>query len=105
MTDLLRGDREAAGGPLSAVGKRERLIDGAGETLHPQGVESPPLADIAHAADVPVGNVYYYFKTKDDLVQAVIAAHADEIKDRLAAVHHHRAPQAPLEAVGRELSA
>jgi TetR/AcrR family transcriptional repressor of nem operon len=66
MTDLVRG-------------KRERLIDGALQTLHAQGVESTTLADIAKAAEVPVGNVYYYFKTKDDLVEAAITAHADAI--------------------------
>jgi TetR/AcrR family transcriptional regulator, transcriptional repressor for nem operon len=31
-----------------------------------KGVERTTLADVAQAADVPVGNVYYYFKTKDE---------------------------------------
>ena len=54
--------------------KRERLVAAAGQVLHEQGVEKTTLADIAHAADVPVGNVYYYFKTKDELVEAAIEA-------------------------------
>jgi AcrR family transcriptional regulator len=86
-------------------GKRERLVAGALQTLHTQGVESTTLADIAKAADVPVGNVYYYFKTKDDLVDAVITAHADEIKSRLAALEHHRTPKARLKAFVRMLTA
>lgn len=53
--------------------KRERLVAAATRVLHEQGVEKTTLADIAHAADVPVGNVYYYFKTKDQLVEAAIA--------------------------------
>src|SRR5690349_24463219 len=85
-------------------GKRERLVAGALQTLHAQGVESTTLADIAKAADVPVGNVYYYFKTKDDLVDAVITAHADEIKSRLAALEHHRTPKARLKAFVRMLT-
>jgi AcrR family transcriptional regulator len=84
--------------------KRERLIDGARRALHAQGVESTTLAEIAKVADVPVGNVYYYFKTKDDLVEAVIAAHADEVKDRLAALERHRTPQARLKAFVRMLT-
>ena len=88
----------------SSAGKRERLIDGARQVLHAQGVESTTLADIAGAADVPVGNVYYYFKTKDDLVQAVIAAHAGEIGARLAALEHHRTPKARLKAFVRMLT-
>jgi AcrR family transcriptional regulator len=99
-----RGKREFGRGEPPARGKRERLIDGAREVLHAQGVESTTLADIAHAADVPVGNVYYYFKTKDDLVQAVIGAHADEIKTRLASLEQHRMPKARLKAFVRMLT-
>jgi len=98
------GNADAGHGPSLARGKRERLIDGAREALYAQGVESTTLADIAKVADVPVGNVYYYFKTKDDLVQAVIAAHADEIKARLAALEHHRTPKARLKAFVRMLT-
>ena len=53
-------------------GKRERLVASAGDLLHRQGVAATTLAQVAEAADVPAGNVYYYFKTKDDLVRAVI---------------------------------
>jgi AcrR family transcriptional regulator len=104
MTDLTRGSGDAAPGAPSAGGKRERLIDGARQELHAQGVESTTIADIAKAADVPVGNVYYYFRTKDELVEAVIAAHADEIKARLAALEHHRTPKARLKAFVRMLT-
>jgi AcrR family transcriptional regulator len=104
MTDLVRDGRDAGRRAPSAGGKRERLIDGARQALHARGVESTTLADIANAAEVPVGNVYYYFKTKDDLVEAVIAAHADEIRDRLAALEHHRTPKARLKAFVRMLT-
>jgi TetR/AcrR family transcriptional regulator, transcriptional repressor for nem operon len=56
----------------SVPGKRERLVAAAGQVLYEHGVEKSALADIAAAADVPLGNVYYYFKTKDALVSAVI---------------------------------
>ena len=49
-------------------GKRERLVSSAREVIHQQGVEKATIADIAQAAQVPVGNVYYYYKTKDELV-------------------------------------
>ncbi len=58
----------------------------AARVLHEQGIERTTLADIAREADVPVGNVYYYFKTKDELVQAALSehtAHLDELTDRL----------------------
>ncbi|MFF5158503.1 TetR/AcrR family transcriptional regulator [Streptomyces sp. NPDC000348] len=69
-----------------AADKRRRLTTEAARVLHKQGVERTTLADIARAADVPVGNVYYYFKTKDELVLAALSehrAHLDELTGRL----------------------
>jgi TetR/AcrR family transcriptional repressor of nem operon len=66
--------------------KRRRLTAAAVKILHEQGVERTTLADIAQEADVPVGNVYYYFKTKDDLVQAALnqqTAQLAKLTDRL----------------------
>ncbi len=86
-------------------GKRERLIAGASEVIHQQGVEKTTIADIAQAADVPVGNVYYYFKTKDQLVEAAIESHARDIRALLDSLERHRTPQARLKALVRELTA
>jgi TetR/AcrR family transcriptional regulator, transcriptional repressor for nem operon len=80
------------------AGKRERLVAGACRVLHERGLERTTLADVAAAANVPVGNIYYYFKTKDDIVAAVIAAHAAEIRSTLAALERHRTPKARLRA-------
>ncbi|MFF5928364.1 TetR/AcrR family transcriptional regulator [Streptomyces hydrogenans] len=69
-----------------ATQKRRRLTAAAARVLHEQGVERTTLADIAREADVPVGNVYYYFKTKDELVQAALSEHTarlDELTARL----------------------
>jgi AcrR family transcriptional regulator len=68
--------------------------------MHRQGVERTTLADIAHVADVPVGNVYYYFKTKDEVIAAVIEAHARQVTESLAAIDaRHQAPRARLKAL------
>ncbi|MCM0677703.1 TetR/AcrR family transcriptional regulator [Micromonospora phytophila] len=61
--------------------KRRRLMAAAAQVLHQQGVERTTIADIADAADVPVGNVYYYFKTKDELVQAALAEHSGHLAE------------------------
>ncbi|MEV6591770.1 TetR/AcrR family transcriptional regulator [Streptomyces acidicola] len=71
---------------VRAADKRRRLATEAARILHEQGVERTTLADIARAADVPVGNVYYYFKTKDELVLAALSehsAHLDELTKHL----------------------
>ena len=84
-------------------GKRERLVASAREVIHQQGVEKTTIADIARAADVPVGNVYYYFKTKDELVAAAIDGHAADVRAVLGSLARHRTPQARLKALIREL--
>ncbi|MEU9704206.1 TetR/AcrR family transcriptional regulator [Streptomyces sp. NPDC047981] len=58
-----------------AGAKRQRLMEAAADVVHRQGAERTTIADIAHAAEVPVGNVYYYFKTKDELVAAALSEH------------------------------
>src|SRR5512139_3473443 len=55
--------------------KRERLIDAARGLFHRRGFGETSLADIARESGVPVGNVYYYFKTKEDIAAAVIEQH------------------------------
>jgi len=86
-------------------GKRERLVAAATQLLHQQGTERTTLADIAKVADVPVGNVYYYFKTKDEIIAAVIDAYAQQITTTLAFIDaHHRSPKSRLKALVRELA-
>jgi TetR/AcrR family transcriptional regulator, transcriptional repressor for nem operon len=84
--------------------KRERLVGAALMVFHRQGVEATTLADIAAAADVPLGNVYYYFKTKDDLVAAVVERHASVVRATLAELGLRRTPRARLKALIQMLS-
>jgi AcrR family transcriptional regulator len=84
--------------------KRTRLVDAAARLLHEQGIERTTLADIAQHADVPAGNVYYYFKTKDEIVAAVIAAHAQRGRETLAAIDaRHRSAKGRLKGFVREV--
>ncbi len=72
--------------------------------LHEQGVERTTLADIAQAADVPLGNVYYYFKTKDQLVEAAVRAHGDRLRAELAVLDRRRTPRARLKELIKALT-
>ena len=103
MTDSISGQATAA---VRRPGKRERLIAAALQLLYQQGIERTTLADIAKAADVPAGNVYYYFKTKDEVIGAVIEAHVRQIKTTLASIEaRHRSPKSRLKAFVREFTA
>lgn len=52
--------------------KKNKLIMAAKTLVYQKGFSETTLADIAHEADVPLGNVYYYFKTKEAIGLAVI---------------------------------
>ncbi|MEU0009094.1 TetR/AcrR family transcriptional regulator [Streptomyces sp. NPDC006314] len=80
-------------------GKRERLVNAAVQVFHEQGVEKTTLGDIARVADVPLGNVYYYFKTKDQLVEATVDAHCDQLGTLTAQLDRLPDPAARLEAL------
>ena len=86
---------------VTRPGKRERLASAAAEVFHRQGVEKTTIADIAQAADVPVGNVYYYFKTKDQLIGAAIGAHARALDGFLAELDRESRPAARLKTLIR----
>jgi TetR/AcrR family transcriptional regulator, transcriptional repressor for nem operon len=82
------------------AGKRERLVAAACQAVYQQGVEKTTLADIATSAGIPVGNVYYYFKTKDDIVRAVVDSHLREADALLAAIEAgHDGPRDRLKAM------
>lgn len=59
--------------------KRVRLVKAAKSLLLKKGYNETTLADIAQEADVPLGNVYYYFKTKEAIGQAVIKQHLQDL--------------------------
>jgi TetR/AcrR family transcriptional repressor of nem operon len=60
--------------------KRTRLIETAMKLAYGNGFRETSLADIAEAARVPVGNVYYYFKTKEELAEAVVERRLEEFR-------------------------
>ena len=88
---------------LRGAEKRERLVEGARQVFYRQGVERTSLADVAEQAGVPVGNIYYYFKTKDDLVNATVESYSDGRQELLTRLARRRTPQARLKGLIEEL--
>ena len=94
----------------ASADKRADLIAAATGLLHEQGFHRSTLADVAGRASVPLGNVYYYFKTKEALAEAVIAAHETALREQFASwdaaernprARLRRFVLAPLEAADR----
>lgn len=51
---------------------RTRLLQAAEKVTYRHGFGNTALADIAKEARVPLGNLYYYFKTKDQIGDAIV---------------------------------
>ena len=103
MTDST--ETRSAPSTVSRPGKRARLVGAAADLLYRQGVDRTTLADIAEAAEVPLGNVYYYFKTKDAIVDAVVEAHVQGLEETLASLDsRYRTPKGRLKGLFRTLA-
>lgn len=76
--------------------KRGRLVEAGRRLIHNKGFSATTLSDIAEASGVPLGNVYYYFRTKDDLLDAVVHAHEDDFGVRAARFEKQTTPTARL---------
>jgi AcrR family transcriptional regulator len=90
MTDLVRRSD-----------KRDRLIAAARTLMHEHGVHPTTLAEVAQRADIPPGNVYYYFKTKEDLVRAVVEDYTRQADSMLAELDRLRSPASRLKGLTR----
>ena len=61
------------------IDKRSQLVSAAVGLAYQNGFGATSLADIAHEAEVPLGNVYYYFKTKDEIGEAIVELRLAEL--------------------------
>jgi AcrR family transcriptional regulator len=52
--------------------KRSRVVDAAAKLVHEQGFHQTTLADISRESGVPLGNMSYYFKTKEAIGGALV---------------------------------
>jgi TetR/AcrR family transcriptional regulator, transcriptional repressor for nem operon len=60
--------------------KKDKLLKAADELFLQKGIILTTLADIANLADVPLGNVYYYFKTKGSIISNVIKQRCNSLE-------------------------
>ena len=57
---------------MSGISKREQIIAAADQLFYQQGFEHTSFAHITEAVNISRGNLYYHFKTKDEILGAVI---------------------------------
>lgn len=58
---------------------RQRIVDAADALFYQRGYNQTSFQDISDATGIPRGNFYYYFKTKDEILNAVVTTRAADI--------------------------
>ena len=81
---------------LNAKDSRTRLLEAATKTTHRYGFSNTTLADIAKEAKVPLGNIYYYFKTKDEIGHAIIEWRMAHFRTQLEELNKLNSPKERL---------
>ncbi len=92
VSQLTIGRRDAQ---IEADG-RSRLLDAAVKVTYEYGFGNAALADIAKEARIPLGNVYYYFKTKDEIGEAIIDLRVSRFRRLLERLDEAVSPQERL---------
>ena len=58
---------------MNEMTTRGQIVEAADDLFYRQGYEHTSFSDIANAVQISRGNFYYHFKSKDEILDAVIA--------------------------------
>lgn len=82
--------------PTSKADSRTRLLQAAAKITYRHGFGHTSLADIAKEAKVPLGNVYYYFKTKEEIGHAIVDSRMSHFREQLQELNKIESPRERL---------
>lgn len=71
--------------PANEPRTRDRIVEAADRLFYQRGFEKTSFADIADEVRLSRGNFYYHFKTKDEILAAVIVLRAAKTQSMLDA--------------------
>ena len=63
---------------------QQRIVDAANQLFYKKGYNRTSFTDVVESAEVPRGNIYYYFKSKDEMLQAVIKSRMETTETMLS---------------------
>jgi TetR/AcrR family transcriptional repressor of nem operon len=82
--------------PKGKADNRARLLQAAEKVTYRHGFANTALADIAKEARIPLGNIYYYFKTKDEISEAIVEQRLSRFRRLLRELDKADSPQERL---------
>ena len=69
---------------MASIDTRAHIVEAADRLFYENGFEHTSFAAIADAVGISRGNFYYHFKTKDEILTAVLAARSSRTREMLA---------------------
>jgi AcrR family transcriptional regulator len=85
--------------PKKSDRTRQRIVEAANRLFYHQGYNQTSFSDVVEAANVPRGNIYYYFKAKDEILEAAIRYRTERISQMLE--HWSGSYRTPIERLQR----
>ena len=83
-----------------SVRTRERILDAAAHVLSRKGYAGARLSDVADQAEIQAPAIYYYFASRDDLIEEVMWSGIAHMREHLAQVIAALPPDAdPLDRI------
>lgn len=80
---------------------RQRILESANRLFYRQGYNLTTFSDIVAASNIPRGNIYYYFQSKEEILSAAIDNRKMRISQMLQDWQHQQS--SPIERINRFL--
>jgi len=68
---------------VKGTNNRLLILEAADRLFHVRGYNQTSFSDISDETGIPRGNFYYYFKTKEDILSAVVESRVKMFRDML----------------------
>ena len=89
-----------------SVRTRERILDAAAHVLSRKGYAGTRLSDVAGQAEIQPPAIYYYFPSRDDLIEEVMWSGIAHMREHMARVMAALPPEAdPLDRIDAAVEA
>jgi AcrR family transcriptional regulator len=101
-TDAMAASRSRSAVAVEEPNRRADIVRAAGRLFHEKGYSATTIRDIAGAVGMRSGSPFYHFKTKQDMLRAVVLEGLTAINAAVAeAASSGKSPRATFEAMLR----
>src|SRR5436189_5383171 len=97
-------ERPVAADTRGDAGKRRQIIDGACRMFLAQGFDAASMGSIAREAGVSKGTLYVYFKSKEELFEAIVEEQCRQQADQIFNLDNEADVETELRRVGVEFA-